>query len=118
MKIAKQKETNLAYQKQLLNTLKNIVDFRTNLFTNSALLANGGKEKEWSSITSMGKFIKKQLEKTDDSNLRILVSVLTDIEEPILQLENNLELKNLFKEIISKQTLKEEAKPASLETLH
>jgi hypothetical protein len=107
MEIVNSKQTDLVYQKQLLNALQKIVDFRTQLISDAALIANEGKSKEWSSIGAQIKHIKKQVEKGDDINLKIITSILLNIEDPILKLEKNLELKNSIQQTISEQSLKE-----------
>ena len=108
MKNVNSKQTNLVYQKQLFSTLEKIVTFRTELLKDAALIANEAKEKEWTSLSSQIKFVKKQVEKTEDENLKVISSILKSIEEPILQLESNLELKNSFRQIISEQSLIDE----------
>jgi hypothetical protein len=108
------KQNNLLYQKQLYNTLKLISDFRTQLLTEGAILANDAKSKEWPSPISKVKLLRKQIEKTNDENLRVVSTLLKDIEQPILQLEQNLELKNSFRELIEEQSLLEKQEPATI----
>ncbi len=108
MKIENSKQTNLVYQKQLLNTLEKIVSFRTDLIKQSALLALDGKEKEWPSVYSQVKFVKKQIEKNEDSNLKTISKILIELEEPVAELEKQLELKNNFLQIIEEESFKKE----------
>ena len=108
MKIATSKQTNRVYQKKLLTTLGKIVSFRTDLIKQSALLALDGKEKEWPSVYSQVKFVKKQIEKNEDSNLKTISKILIELEEPIAELEKQLELKNNFLQIIEEESFKKE----------
>lgn len=103
----KTKQANLQYQKQLFNTLKSLVDSRTQLISNLSVIANDGKEKDWPTISSKIKFIKNKLEKEPNEILFIMVDVLKNLEEPIIKLEGNLDLKNSFLEIITEQSFKE-----------
>jgi len=107
------KQNNLEYQKQLLGTLKKIVDFRTTLISEAAIISNDCKIKEWNGIQSQVKQIKKQVEKKEDINLEIIASLLKDMEEPILQLENNLELKNNFRSVIEEQSMRDKPEVAA-----
>lgn len=106
MNIANSKQTNLVYQKQLLNTLGKIVSFRTDLIKQTALLAMDGKDKEWPSVYSQIKFIKKQIEKNEDHNLQTISKILSELEEPIAELEKQLELKNNFLQILEEESFK------------
>ena len=105
MKIANSTQNNLAYQKQLLSTLDKIVSFRTELVKNAVIIANEGKDKEWPNLNSQIKFLRKNVDSTEDNNLKTISEILRGIEKPILELEKNLELKNNFLHIISEQTL-------------
>jgi len=107
------KQTDLVYQKQLLSTLQKIVDFRTMLLGEAAIIANDGKLKEWPSAASLVKQVKKRLEKADDENLFVIALLLKSIEEPILQLENNLELKNNFRALIEEQSMQDKQEVAA-----
>lgn len=117
MKNVNPKETNLVYQKQLFSTLKRIVELRTQLIADASQIANDGKAKEWPSITSQVKFVRKQIGKTTDENLIVILSILKSLEEPILKLETNLELKNSFRQIVQEQTLTEIQEPELQEAL-
>jgi hypothetical protein len=106
MNIVNSKQTNLVYQKQLLTTLGKIVSFRTDLIKQTALLALDGKEKEWHSVYSQIKFVKKQIEKNEDHNLKTISKILSELEEPIAELERQLELKNNFLQVLEVESFK------------
>ena len=102
-----EQQTNLIYQKQLLGTLQKLVDFRTQLIVEAAIIANDAKTKEWPSVIYQIKQIKKGVEKADDENLNVIATILKNIESPILQLESNLALKNNFRALIEEQSMQE-----------
>lgn len=107
MKTQEKPNQSLLYQKQLYSTLKSIVDLRTQLISNAAIIANDGKDKEWPTISSKIKFIKNKTEKDQNETLIIISQILKNLEEPIIILEKKLELKNSFLEIITEQSFKE-----------
>lgn len=104
----KNPQSTLAFQKQLSATLKNLVDSRTQLICDAALLANDGKDKEWPTINSKVKFIKNKSEKEPNETLNLIIDILKKTEEPIIKLEKMLDLKNSVLEAITEQSFKEE----------
>lgn len=100
-------QTSLQYQKQLYCVIKNLVDMRTQLISDTAIIANDAKPKEWPNIISKVKFIKNKNEKESDETLKIISELLKSLETPILKLENKLDLKNTFVEIIAEQSFKD-----------
>lgn len=110
----KNSKSSLNFQKQLSATLKNLVDARSQLICDTALLANDGKDKEWPTIYSRVKFIKNKIEKEPNETLSLIVDVLKKTEDPIIKLEKKLELKNSVLENITEQSFKEEQTTTSV----
>lgn len=105
MKIENSIQSSLAYQKQLFNAVEKLVNVRTELIKSAVLLINEGKDKEWPSLNSQVKFLRKNIDKSTDKNLKTVSEIARQLEKPILDLESNLELKNSFVHILNEQTL-------------
>jgi hypothetical protein len=87
---------NLGYQKQLFNVVQKIVDLKKSILTEIFLLANSGKEKKID--TPLGKlyFLKRKQQKLEDVNIKEAITLIKKIDEIIVRLEQNLDLKNEF----------------------
>jgi hypothetical protein len=96
----KQIKGDLAYQKQLYRVLEKIVDLRTQLLTETAILANNCKPKVWDSPYATARFLEKRMLKEQDENLMTIAPLLKSLIDPIIKLEGNLTLKNSFIEAI------------------
>lgn len=105
MKIENSIQSSLAYQKQLFNAVEKLVNLRTELIKSAVLLINEGKEKEWPSINSQVKFLRKNIDKSTDGNLKTVSEIARVLEKPIIDLEAHLELKNNFVQILNEQSL-------------
>ncbi len=88
--------SNLNYQKQLFNVVQKIVDLKKSILTETFLLANNGKEKKID--TPLGKlyFLKRKQQKLEDLNIKGVITLIKKIDEMIVSLEQNLDLKNEF----------------------
>jgi hypothetical protein len=88
------KQTDLLYQSQLLKIVELGGNFQKNLLKESAMLANGGKEKNWKSEDALKQFFIKKGNDSGDEILKKLCILINDTNRKLQEIEKELKLKN------------------------